>query len=613
MVIESDQRGEVIEQPMASEVYEKLPEPKRKYRDEDYDLVQKWKARILVARKIRDEKLKDLNKLIDFYEGKQWHLDDDMPVLKDRTTVNLMFSNIKKELPYLYFQNPTPIINAKRPEFELNAFAIQELMKNYVKYNMGTELKKHIRLCMLDAKFSFGCVKTSYTPRFDVNPNKYKPIVNGYDEFGFPIFVYDEEGNVLLEDGEILTSEFYYIERISPREMLIDPECRNFPERASWLGQEIIKPLSYLKENELYKNTEHLARNIELSELFQKTLNKTTQEVQASRELYGDDTEKVKFVEIYDIENMKLLCLADNNDFFIRDTDIRLSPFSFLKFNESPDNFYPVPDARIEKPLQQEVNIGRSMMITHARRSARKYYYSQETFQGIEDNEGIESAKNPEDMTFFKIGDYDKPPKALDMATQDATVFQNLIQSRMDYNEVTDSTEAQRGLTERRKTKGEAAFQESHGAVRRTDKQSLVADFMVDIYKNLAILMQHTLTIPQALKIIGNAGIFWTQVQSKDIQGEFYYDIEVSDLRPQIPEMERRELAEFITALSNFINAIAANPILMQIFDVQGIIKEFAKSYPSLNVENVLNMAVTPEQIANMVMIQLQQQSGTPE
>lgn len=601
----SDEHGEILETPQASEVYEKLPEPdKGKPKSEK---VRLWEARITVARKIREKKFKDLNVLIDFYEGLQWHNDINMPVLQDKTTVNLIFANIKKELPYLYFQNPTPTVNARRPEFELQAFALQELLKFYAKYNMKTELKKHVRLCILDAKFSFGCLKTTYTPRFGANPKKGKPAIAGQDEFGNPIFVVDENGNILAEPDEILLSEMYYIERISPREVLIDPNCRNFIEQANWVGHEVTKKLSYLKNNPLYKNTESLSRNVELTGIFKDTLNKTSEEQQAVKELYGDDNELVRGVEIYDFENSELLFLPDDYHSFIREEKITLSPFSFLKFNEKPDEWYPVSDVAQEKPLQQEVNVGRSLMITHARRSARKYFYSEDTFRGIDDAEGLNAMKDPEDMTLVKVAEYDKPPSPVQMATQDPAVFSNLYQSRMDYNEVAGSTEASRGVTERRKTMGESQFQESHGAVRRSDKQSLVADFIVDTYINLAELMQETMTIPQAIKVIGNAGIFWTKIDRKNIQGEFLYDIEISDLRPQIPEIERAELSEFIFALSNFLNSVLANPVGPMVFNIQGIVKEFAKSYPSLKVENILNMQVTPQQIAQAAMMQLQQ------
>ena len=600
MTMISAERGEIIEQPLESEVYEQLEEPKETALS-NFDEVRKWQSRIEVARKIRDKKLKDLNILIDFYEGIHWH-DGDPIILKDKTTVNLIFANIKNELPNLYFQNPTPIVKASKKEFELSAFAMQELLKFYVKYNLGTELKKHVRLCILDAKFSFGCLKVSYTPRFSVNPNKGKPKLNGYDDYKMPVFAEDEDGNVIIEPGVIITSELYYAERISPRELLIDPECRNFAERASWIAHEIVKPLKYLKDNDLYKNTKNLAKNVELSDVF-KTLNKESDDVKAL--LDDEDTQKVKFVEIYDLKNNKLFVLPDNNNFFIREEIIDVNPFSFLKFNESPDNFYPVSDIAQEKPIQQEVNIGRSLMITHARRSARKFAYSQETFNGVDEIEGIDSMKDPEDMTMVKVASLEHVPVPIGMAPQDPIIFQSLFQSKLDFNSVSASTESQRGASERRKTGKEAGFQEQHGAVRRSDKQSLVADFMVDTYRKLSELMQRTLSVPQAIKIIGNTGIFWTQVSKQDIQGELFFEINVSDLRPQIPEIDREELSGFIYALAQFLGAVSANPILMQVFDLKGVIAEFAKSYPSINAEKLLNIKVTPEQIAEMLMMQL--------
>ena len=361
-----------------------------------------------------------------------------------------------------------------------------------------------------------------------------------------------------------------------------------------------------MQKSKLYTNTKYLRRNVELSDFFKDSLNKKQDEISAVRELEGTDNELVKFVEIYDIENEKLLVLPDNENFFIREESFFMSPFSFLKFNESPDNWYGPSDIAQEKPIQEEVNVGRSMMITHARRAARKYYYSEDTFRGIEDEEGIEALKDPEDMTLVKVSDYDKPPKAIDVAQQDPAIFQNLMQSRLDFNIVSGSTEAERGMSERRKTGKEASFQEGHSTVRRTDKQSLVADFIVDTYRNLAKLMQATLTKAQAIKVIGKTGIFWTEVKREDIQGEFFFDIEVSELRPQIPEQDRQELSEFIFALSNFLTVVLSNPVGPMIFNIQGLVSEFCKSYPSIKSEKILNMNVTPEQIANMLIQQMQ-------
>jgi len=185
-----------------------------------------------------------------------------------------------------------------------------------------------------------------------------------------------------------------------------------------------------------------------------------------------------------------------------------------------------------------------------------------------------------------------------------------LRESRTDFNEVGSSTEAQRGVTERRKTAGEARFQEGHGAVRRGDKQSLVADFIVDTFQNLSKLLQETLTVPQVIKIIGKPGIFWTEVSREDIQGEFQFEVEVSELQPRIPEIDRRELSDFILSLSQFLAVLLQNPISLQVFNLQGLVSEFAKNYPSINVEKIMNMQVSPKQIAEMAMMQMQQGGG---
>ena len=576
--------------------FETIPDGAKKYTE--VSKIELWKKRIRVAKKVRAEELKDIKLLIAYYEGNQWWHEDGSPVLEDRTTVNLIFANIKNEMPYLYFQNPTPVVNETRKEFELSAFASQELLKYYTKENLGSSLKSQVRLSILDAKFSFGCCKVLYTPTFESNPNTGDPIHIGDDDFGDPIFLTDEEGNLVGQSNNILVSELYSVERIDARDMLIDPECKNSANKAKWFAHEIIKPLEYMKGSKLYKNTKNLQGNVELKDDL-----RDQDEEKTLREL---DETRVQFYEIHDIENGEILVVSEQHDEFLREDKSFINPFVFLKFNERPDKFYPLPDVRIEKPLQQQINVGESQMMTHARRASRKYYYDQNTFK---DEIQLDNAKSSEDMSFFEIQEYDKPPKPLEIAPQDPSIFQLTQMSKMNFHEVTSSTEAERGVTERRKTKGEASYQEGHSLARRTDKQSLVADFIKEIYITLLKLMQNTLTKQQAVKVIGKTGEFWVEIGRDDIKGEFFVDVEVADLRPQIPEVEKQELNEFMFALSNLLNSIVSNPIMPQVINIQGMIKELAKGYPMLKVENLVNMAITPEQIAELAMQQNQAQN----
>ena len=553
-------------------------------------LLELWKQRIQVAKKVNEEEFADHEQLINYYMGNHY-VDPEVPVLQDRTTVNLIFSNIKKEIPQLYFQNPSPIVNAKRPEFENNAKVAQNLLRYYTKENLNVELKRHIRLAILDAKLApYACVKILYTPMFQPNPNVGEPIFLGDDDFGWPVFMQDDDGNFIGHGKDILVSELYYVERMSPQEILIDAECKNFPERAKWIGQIVVKSVDYLKNSPLYKNTENLGANVELNEKFLAYRSKEVRYLEEERHL---------FYEIYDLENDKMYALSEGEpEHFIREEEGISNPYVFLKFNEIPDRMGGIPDARQEKPLQDEINVGRSLMITHVRRAARKYYYEEDS---IDDTE-ITKAKMPEDMTFFAVKEFAKPPRPLEAAAQDPAVFQNLMQSRLDFNEVAGSSENERGVTERRKTAHEAKFIQGHAAVRKTDKQSLVADFMKEVYGKLLQIMQKTLTIKQAIKILGPQGNFWSEVKREDIAGEFNLDVDVTEMRPQIPETEKKELSEFMFALSNLLNSIVQNPLMFQILNVQGLVKELAKPYPSLKVDNILNMAVSMDAIAKQAM-----------
>ena len=49
-----------------------------------------------------------------------------------------------------------------------------------------------------------------------------------------------------------------------------------------------------------------------------------------------DDTHKVRFVEIHDLKDNRLICLPDSYSEFIREEPIDINPFSFLKTSTSP-------------------------------------------------------------------------------------------------------------------------------------------------------------------------------------------------------------------------------------------------------------------------------------
>jgi len=569
-----------------------------------------WRDRIERSKKFRKKQLKDVAKYIQFLEGNQWG--DRKVSLSEKPVVNLIFSHIKTQLPYLYFQNPQFYC---RPKQTFNARFMEALARDaqlaqiflnyYTKENLGIELKKQVRLAILDAFFSFGTIKVGYSGNFEVNTNFGKNKVLGEEIDGTPIYETDPiTGEVLKDDEEnILTNEAFYARRTSPMHMLFDPEIENYFEDGRYIGQEIVKSLHDVKNSSLYENTD----NLEASFNIQPTMEVEDDKLPDHPELEAD-LQRITIYELYDLEHDKLLVVADGHDEFLRDEKtpdgIEGSPYEFLRFNEVPDKPYPMSDIKPLKPIQEEYNMGRGMIMTHAKRYGRKYGYKEGDFPGDEGVTEMDKLKDPEDGIFFKY--WENMPIPLEDAQLDPAVYANFQQTLIDFREAAGSTEMERGVVERRKTAYEASKISGGGEIRKGDRRSLVADFMAGIGHKLLQSMQSNLTLENAVEIAGELGKQWKTINRESISGDYTVGVEIGSLAPKIPELERQELM----SVFQFLSQMPPELVMLKV-NFGGILKSLPKYFPLLTANEILN---SPEEEQKMMqfltaMKQKQQQA----
>jgi len=568
-----------------------------------------WRDRIERSKKIRKKFLKEVKEFIDFYVGIQWG--SRKTTLSEKAVVNLIFNHIKTQLPFLYFQNPKWYCRPKGNkdnivQTKLNAQLAQTFLNYYAKENLGIALKKEMRLAILDAYFAFGTIKVGYVADFEINPNYEKFNILGQDERGDPIYEVNSETGEIMRDEteEIVTNEAFYARRRSPRVMLFDPEAENYFEGGRYIAEEIVKSVQDVKNSKLYENT----KNLEPSFSVKPGYALDEQDKDDMPEI-REDLERITLYEIYDLEHDKLIVLADDHDEFLRDENmpegIEDCPYEFLRFNEIPDELYPLSDIKNLKPVQEEYNLGRSMIMTHAKRFARKYGYKSDTFPPGEEATEIEKFKDPEDGTLFKY--LESMPEPVKDAPLDAAVYASFEQSKQDFREVGGATEHERGVVERRKTAYEAAQIAKPAGIRREDRKSLVEDFASGIGRKFVQSMQANLTIEEAVEIAGQAGMEWQNVSRENIAGEFYIGVEVGTAAPSIPEFERQELMNVFQVISQM-----PSELVMIHVNFEGILKSLPKYFPLIESDEIINTPEKAKQMKDWItqMKQKQQQAG---
>jgi len=549
--------------------------------------VKIWEDRIERGKKLRKKKLKEVKVYIDFYKSLQWG--NRIVNLQHKPTINLIFPHIRSQIPFLYFQNPKWFIRPTKyiegTDTIANSKKLQDYLNYYAKENMGSSLKKQMRLAILDAFFLFGALKSGYVADFEANPNFGKHKILGYDA-DVPIYDVDvKNGEFKIDDvKEYPTNEKFVSRRVSPSAFIFDTEGNNYFDNGRYIIEEIVKSLDEVKKDDKYSNTDKLKENFSVKLGFGSRDDIESEDWLGSVE---DDLKRITLYEIYDTEHDKLKVIAEGHNDFLRDEKtpdgVDKHPYSFLQFYTVPDEIYPISELRPLIPINEEYNIGRGMIMEHAKRFNRKYA----TVDGMIDDSELTKLENGGDGTIFKVKDLplSKVIEPLQDAPLDSAVYSNFEQSKMDFREVGGATEQERGVVERRKTAYEASKMSEASGIRKEDRKSLVEDFAADTGNKLIQSMQANLTNEDAMLIDGSDGkMKWETIAPEQIKGQYRVTVEVGSSAPKIPEYERAEISQLIQSLAGF-----PPEMIMEKVNLTGLLKALSRTFHTLDADEILN------------------------
>lgn len=559
-----------------------------------------WKDRIERGKMLRKNRMKETKIYVDFYKGIQWGQLKGITT-KYKPVVNLIFPHIKSQLPFLYFQHPKWQVRptkrarmlARGGDIFKNAELAQLLLNYYVQENLGIPFKRQMRLAILDAFFIFGVIKVGYTADFEVNNNKGNYAILGYDGER-PIYDIDRKtGEMKIDDREeLLVDEKFFIDRISPAAMIFDTEATDTFEDGRYIIEEIVRPLEDVKKDSKYSNTKDLEHNYVVK------IGLGISEGDLQKDEYSElssDLKRITLYEIYDIEHDKLKVIAEGHDWFLRNDEmpegIDKHPYSFLCFNDIPDEIYPMSDIRPLKSPQEEYNLGRSMIMTHAKRFNRKYG----CLLNMIDEDQMDILEGGEDGAIFGVKDLPlaKVIEPLKDAPLDAAVYANFEQSKQDFREVGGATENERGLVERRKTAFEASEIAKGSNTRKEDRRSLVEDFSAVGGKKLLQSIQANLSIPEVVQIAGEVGAQgWMEIGRNEIKGDMLVSVELGSTAPKIPQYERADVLQFMQGISMFPPKLVQTHV-----NFGGLLEMAARTFDTMEKEDILN---SPEEVKRL-------------
>jgi len=250
-------------------------------------------------------------------------------------------------------------------------------------------------------------------------------------------------------------------------------------------------------------------------------------------------------------------------------------PAKVLGFNEDPDHFWWVPDARIVKPRQEEINDIRTMAKKHRRVAILKVLYD----KGINKDE------------LSKLLDEDvKAAVGIDVGLNgDIRKAVALLQSHVppDFSiaarEVREDTREEMGFSRNqagafeapsgRRTAHEVETVRAASMIRIDERRDALADHLESIIRSYNQIVFSNWSARRVIDVVGPDGArYWVKFSGKEIKGEYHYRINPEEGQPQDKRTTRNEMLEFM-ALANKVPGT----------DMQYMMKVFASKFDWLD------------------------------
>lgn len=463
----------------------------------DQRLLRRWQMRVAHARRVREEWEQEyhVETLERMYLGQ--HTEGGTLDKRFDIWLNHFFATIQTQRPALlpatvgFLVEPRPgqrgdqaRMKARMQAGVLNALADQD-----------DHLSPTLRLAATQAFFRVGVLKVTYDPRLGPNPQAGELMLG---EDGAPLS--ELNGQPMREPDAILTDEVYRWRWVNARNMLL-PDQGPDTTRWTWLGEQVEVSLEEAQDDPRFPKA--LRDQFVPNATMQDGLRLSPSVPTSTRgvDVGYLDTDVFCYYECWDIYNKRLYCWADGQPFqdFLLNEDYPahvedhpyslLLPVPILMPKPCP---WPKPLVYDWEPVQREYNIARGQMINAGKRSARKYYYDDNTFPDADEaQKALESA---EDMQGVKLNDTARPPVAITDPSSPPEISRNVPFLRADWQIITGASGARLGDADSN-TATEAVIVSQGEAVRDSELRTMILSWIGTSGRKMLQAVQQTLTL----------------------------------------------------------------------------------------------------------------------
>ena len=532
-----------------------------------------WRRRLAVSREIRDTRARQLgwDRAQDAFQGK---LLAEVPS-QDTVVVNFPYAYVSNILPSVYFSQPRILVRPTKEAYRQAAQLLEPLLNYQIR---RLRFSRQARRAILDAIIiGHGWVKLGWATKYGEIPGespRNEPL-----SAGKKITI----RNIRFREG----SPFFY--RIDPRMMLVDPRASSW-EEVRWVAQLAYRPYDYLMDDPFIQNKDKISPGYRLE---------GSQDMQV---IPRDQRDRIGEAfclcyEIWDLDSERVMMLAEGSSDWQRFEKwpypyLDGVPFYFLQAGDGIDDIYPVSPLSMWLDQVDELSKIRTLQLDALYRARGKLVVQ----QGALDNEELEKLRDPqEDIIVAKDINGIQAIKTL---TLDPNAYICEDRVKRDIMDISGLSELQYGnLPGGRVTATLGMIAQRSTTVRLRRFVDAIRDWLIDVAGDMAVMLAHKMPEPQQVAITTQGGLDWLEITRADIQGEFLFDLDVSEMAPLSREARQKEAVDLVSLLSQ------APDIAKRRRLYEDVLEAFGKTEPDAYLKPEMGPPVDP-QYENELMVQ---------
>lgn len=356
--------------------------------------------------------------------------------------------------------------------------------------------------------------------------------------------------------GRVIQDE-PFAEYVSPYDLFLPPDARRI-EETPWIAQRLILPMDEVKSRREIYNRRALSelQTIGNDDSF-KHRGDEEGTYQSNSDGYStsDALELVEIYEFYDMRCRRMMVMQPNGQRPLFHEELpyshRHAPFVHLRcYNDGGSRFWPFGMLENVSSVQHQINEWFTEQLDNARRSGNKYFVDKRAL----DKDAREALESDLPEIVIPVdtskGTIDQIIKHVERPGLPADIFQARDDMREVLQEILGINDFMAGGSGAdRMTATAAAVVDGTATLRASGLREQVELFCAKIGKSFLLLAQEFMEDEKAVRLVGNKGTAWVNVNMDDLIGEYDVDVRTGSTTSVNPSTREQRAIEKMNAL----------------------------------------------------------------